>query len=89
MAAVRTRGGSESALFVDRHYHLKESRRNPGGFFARLRLCREGMPEIGVFSGAYAAPQAGKSPQVCWTSSGRFAKRRPLAMAFSGRVPGA
>jgi hypothetical protein len=30
-----------------------------------------------------------KSPQACWTSRGRFAKRRPLAVAVSGLVPGA
>jgi hypothetical protein len=35
------------------------------------------------------APRAGKTPQVCWTSPNRFAKRRPLAKAFpagSGRI---
>src|SRR5258707_1077635 len=36
-----------------------------------------------------APPMAGKTPPVCWTSGGRFAKRRPLAKAFragSGRI---
>jgi hypothetical protein len=29
-----------------------------------------------------------KSPQACWTSRGRFAKRRPLAVAVSGSLFG-
>ena len=36
-----------------------------------------------------APDKAGKTSQACWTSRGRFAKRRPLAKAFragSGRI---
>src|ERR1700739_4576284 len=35
-----------------------------------------------LFSPLQAVPRAGKNPPDCWTSGGRFAKRRPLAKAF-------
>ena len=46
-------------------------------------------PESGGFSRFARRSQAGKTPQACWTSRGRFAKRRPLARlsrAGSGRI---
>src|ERR1700694_308747 len=42
-----------------------------------------------AFSFLQAPPMGGKTPLACWTSEGRFAKRRPLAKAFragSGRI---
>jgi hypothetical protein len=46
----------------------------------------------GIFGGFCvfdAGAEAGKTGPACWTSPGRFAKRRPLAKAFRGRLPGA
>jgi hypothetical protein len=43
----------------------------------------------GFFSPFPPVPMAGKNPPACWTSGGRFAKRRPPAKAFragSGRI---
>ena len=41
-----------------------------------------------AFSFLLAVPIDGNTSPVCWTSGGRFAKRRPLAR-LSGPVPGA
>ena len=49
------------------------------------------VADSGAFSGICAgAPGPGKCPQVCWTSQGRFAKRRRLVAGLfrtgSGRI---
>src|SRR6202020_1551174 len=55
-----------------------------GGFFV-ITGGRGGKDEIVCIIRYLAGRlQFGKSPQACWTSRGRFAKRRPLAMAVSG-----
>src|SRR5258706_478668 len=52
---------------------------------ARLRERADTMAIPAAFSFSLSAGYAGDIRSTCWTSGGRFAKRRPLAKAFPGR----
>ena len=77
----------------DHMEHMDHGDRDPSGSSRAARqfpeLSRKSRRIPAAFSRFAPAVRAGKTSPVCWTSGNRFAKRRPLAKAFRGQVPGA